>query len=321
MPLNPTVANVKTEIPGLGLVAMALNGVPTYGAKEADGNNAVEPGTGKIQDAQFWYGHAGMSLDWHVHNPQMGESSVTSTMLLGYAMDGFPIYGPVSDTSQLDACNGIANGDGSYQYHVRSVDQIDANLSYCNGSSPETNWNYVLGCYSGSVANTRVLDSSYYTLPSDCVADGPSTSSPTAAPITSSPTGGSTAAPTKAPSPTTTTSSPVASPTTIEGCVDSELRVMVNGKPRACAWAQTKNTAKRCAKGNGRVGIHCAQTCGVCATYACEDSTKRFYLSNGNAKSCNWVKAKNTEIRCAKEGIDTTCRSTCQPYNPISICK
>merc|ERR1712127_256839 len=125
---------------------------------------------------------------------------------------------------------------------------------------------------------------------------------------------------TKAPSPTPITSSPVASPTTIESCVDSDLRVMVNGRPRTCKWAE-RNTAKRCAKGNGKVSAHCPQTCGACSTFACEDSFKRFYLKNGNKKSCFWVKQRNTQFRCSKEGIDTTCRSTCQPYNPISICK
>ena len=68
-------------------------------------------------------------------------------------MDGFPIYGHLDDDSVLDACNGMVNDDGSYQYHVRTLDQIDGDLEYCNGNSPETNWNYILGCYSGSVSN------------------------------------------------------------------------------------------------------------------------------------------------------------------------
>ena len=39
---------------------MAINGVPTYGAQEGGSTNAVEPSAGeRIQDAQFWYGHAG----------------------------------------------------------------------------------------------------------------------------------------------------------------------------------------------------------------------------------------------------------------------
>ena len=142
MPLNPTVASSKTEVPVRGMIAMATNGVPAYGPQESDNNNAVEGNAG-VQGARFWYGHTGADLAWHVHNPHMGEETVKSDQLLGYAMDGFPIYGPLDDNAvyQLDPCNGIYNSDGSYQYHVRAIDQVDANLEYCNGNSPETNWN------------------------------------------------------------------------------------------------------------------------------------------------------------------------------------
>ena len=47
----------------------------------------------------------------------MGLVEPTSNDLLGYALDGFPIYGPVSDPSILDGCNGLTIG-GQYQYHV-----------------------------------------------------------------------------------------------------------------------------------------------------------------------------------------------------------
>ena len=51
------------------------------------------------------------------------EVNVDSTTLLGYALDGFPIYGPYSGT--LDACNGrVVNNN--YQYHVK----VRGNLSF-----------------------------------------------------------------------------------------------------------------------------------------------------------------------------------------------
>lgn len=145
---------------------MSLNGVPAYGPQESDSLNAVE-GMG-VQGARFWYGHSGASLEWHVHNPQMGKETVTSSTLLGYAMDGFPIYGPLADDSVLDPCNGMTDGKGNYKYHVRTIEQVDGNLEYCNGVSPETNWNYILGCYNGDIKNSRVYDSRTYTLASDC---------------------------------------------------------------------------------------------------------------------------------------------------------
>lgn len=70
----------------------------------------------------------------------MGIEAPSSDTLLGYAFDGFPIYGPLSDASVLDDCNGITNSDGSYQYHVRTLDQVDNTVDYCNGDAVEVNW-------------------------------------------------------------------------------------------------------------------------------------------------------------------------------------
>lgn len=53
---------------------------------------------------QYYIGHAAVaavgnnntsssSSSWHMHYPYMGKKLATSTDLLGYAMDGFPIYG------------------------------------------------------------------------------------------------------------------------------------------------------------------------------------------------------------------------------------
>ena len=46
-------------------------------------------------------------------------------MKIGYALDGFPILGLWKDPSSLDECNG-RNINGSYQYHVRTLDQVEA---------------------------------------------------------------------------------------------------------------------------------------------------------------------------------------------------
>jgi len=176
LPLDPVfdLSIPKSEVPIRGMIAMARNGVPTFGAQEAFGDNAVEVTSGNIYDARYWYGHPSQSNVWHVHNPNMGEESITSEDFLGYAMDGFPIYGPLDDddVDQLDSCNGLLSSDGSYRYHVRTLNQVDEDADYCNGDSPITNWNYVLGCYSGDISKTVVNDwnaTGYLdSLPSDC---------------------------------------------------------------------------------------------------------------------------------------------------------
>jgi len=174
LPLDPALAETRTEIPTVGMVAMAKNGIPAYGPMEAFDENAVEPSETDVVGSDFWYGHASNGGAWHFHNPQMGEETVATRTLLGYSMDGFPIYGALSNrrVDQLDACNGLTNNDGSYEYHVRTLEQVDESLSYCNGNSPETNWNYILGCYSGTVEDTEIFSADGYELDDDCVLQG-----------------------------------------------------------------------------------------------------------------------------------------------------
>jgi len=185
LPLNPTKQDSIIEIPARGIIAMATNGVPAYGAKEAGDSNAVEP-DGQIQDAQFWYGHATQNGVWHSHNPYMGEENPDSTTLLGWALDGFAIYGPFesgsADMNSLDSCNGrVVNG--VYQYHVLNKDDVDEGESYCNDNNSNTNWNYILGCYHGTTVHTQVVDSTSFNIPSDC--KDSSNDSPTDSPVES----------------------------------------------------------------------------------------------------------------------------------------
>lgn len=179
MPLDPVYDSTTpiSEIPVRGMIAMAKNGVPAYGPQESDSLNAVEATESNKTDAGYWYGHRGVDSGWHFHNPHMGTEVVTSTTFLGYAMDGFAIYGPLSDleVQSLDECNGLLSLDGSYRYHVRTLDQVDNTTEYCrsgyNSGDPLINWKYILGCYAGNIDNTNVVDASTYTLDEDCVED------------------------------------------------------------------------------------------------------------------------------------------------------
>ena len=116
------------------------------------------------------YGHASPNKDHHYHHPDVGHSTPPlASQRVGFALDGFPIFGAVEDASVLDECNGrVVNGN--YQYHVRSLDQVDGDGDYCNGDSPAIQWNYVLGCYHGALNLTSVASSTRSRIPSDCVA-------------------------------------------------------------------------------------------------------------------------------------------------------
>jgi len=100
----------------------------------------------------------------------MGEENPDETTFLGYALDGFPIYGPMNDSSSLDECNG-KEVDGEYRYHVRKKEHVDELLEYCDGNSEANNWKYILGCYKGVVTNTEVQAASNFEIPLDCVCE------------------------------------------------------------------------------------------------------------------------------------------------------
>jgi hypothetical protein len=171
LPLNPTYVGGITEVPPMGMIAIATNGVAAYGALEGSGGNALDP-NGQFVDASFWYGHAAQQGEDHYHNPQMGVESasrVGEDNLLAYALDGFPIYG--FTTAQLDECNGRFEG-GEYRYHVTHVDDVDLGADYCGAVPGSNNWNYILGCYHGDTRQTRYGSSVGYVLPSDCVEVG-----------------------------------------------------------------------------------------------------------------------------------------------------
>jgi len=186
-PNKPCVQNVHAEFPRHPIETMekteadniqgfALNGVVAFSPLEAGNNNAVEPGPeATLLDAQHWFGHPTAQNVWHYHSPFLGkdDESVTLTKndFLGVAMDGFPIFGPVSDPdNELDICN---FNPLTKRYHIRLSDQVDATLSYCasdayDDSSIEHSWKYIIGCYSGDLTHSALKDSMAVDLPSDC---------------------------------------------------------------------------------------------------------------------------------------------------------
>lgn len=69
-----------------------------------------------------------------IHNGDTARFQATSeNQLIGYARDGFPIYGVTQHTDTLDACGGKTTGTG-YHYYIQSGQ------------------NYILGCYKGTPA-------------------------------------------------------------------------------------------------------------------------------------------------------------------------
>jgi hypothetical protein len=177
-PLYPEVAAERTDIPLLGTVGMAINGCPIYGPNEGPFPDPF--GDPIYNDIMDWnQGHTGGNGDYHFHAlltstfyPDYVDGEVSP--IIGYGLDGFPIYGPYgcvdSDCAEvlkfesswevtgdpttyawdnhdclaascdeaagnmLDRCNGRVGPDGTYRYHATD------------------GFPYLLGCYSGSAA-------------------------------------------------------------------------------------------------------------------------------------------------------------------------
>ncbi len=163
---SPTLTGDTSPIALLGPVAVALNGVPIYGATEGTGGDVLSLG-GALSECGSHNGPTG----FHMH--LLGTSATTDCIftpaevasgpqLLGFAFDGFPIYTGndqyessweltdaslfatdtwsahtyVPGSGDLDECNGRTDAEGNYAYYTTDT------------------FPYVLGCYSGDYTAT-----------------------------------------------------------------------------------------------------------------------------------------------------------------------
>jgi hypothetical protein len=173
IPLEPVEAATPTAIPLLGDAGVMINGMPIYGPNEAAIPPELawgDPVYNGLMDNCL--GHTGGTSDYHYHALLVecfftDASDDEPSPILGFAFDGYPIYGPLGcldtdcdevvefksgyvqtappttdawdnhgyvasdDPTVLDECNGRTGPDGSYRYHATSE------------------WPYVLACYHG----------------------------------------------------------------------------------------------------------------------------------------------------------------------------
>ncbi|GAB4093438.1 YHYH protein [Flaviaesturariibacter terrae] len=135
LPLNPQAATAHAATP-LGPIGISLNGVPFF--NQYAGPN--QPLTNEVVSFDQWWGHPAQGGDYHYHVEPKYLTTVkaTKSALLGFLLDGFPVYGPEENgatvtNSQLDAFHGHTSVTadypaGIYHYHITSTDP------YINGS-------------------------------------------------------------------------------------------------------------------------------------------------------------------------------------------
>ncbi len=154
IPLSPEFESTpKTRDAALGV---AINGVPIYdytagGEMSIDDlhHHQAKHDTVQTQQLDICGGHAGRGDDYHYHKSpdcmieQMNNAGPDA--IIGWAFDGFPIYGntnpdgsPIAKTT-LDVCNGQSDAFFGYRYHT------------------STDAPYIIQCLMGKVASVKSL--------------------------------------------------------------------------------------------------------------------------------------------------------------------
>ncbi|QTN32215.1 sulfatase-like hydrolase/transferase [Akkermansiaceae bacterium] len=124
---SPSPVSAKTSL-FKGAIAVAINGVPIFNPIKQDGRTDTKL-AGELDE---YGGHAGRADDYHYHLPPTFLSRlVGDTQPIGFAMDGYPLYGfnepDGSPAKDLDAFNGHEHGVLGYHYHS------SLNYPYLNG--------------------------------------------------------------------------------------------------------------------------------------------------------------------------------------------
>lgn len=140
IPRQPQQAERPTPLP-MGPIGVAINGVPFYNPYTREGNDAVDGPFAEVFDSCC--GHPDQMGRYHYHQypvcvkSPFKEAPGEHSPIIGYAFDGFAIYGPHDEggkpPTDLDECNGHSDSQRGYHYHVTSK------------------FPYILGAYRGVV--------------------------------------------------------------------------------------------------------------------------------------------------------------------------
>ena len=141
VPLNPTVAAKSGCVDG-GMIGIETNGVPLFDGFDAGDRDA---GAHEIQDQCG--GHPQQDSQYHYHGISPCLTDSDGSNLVGYAADGFGIYGFHGDkqytNADLDECHGLTspvmwNGQLTTIYHYQATHEFP----------------YTIGCFRGTAVKT-----------------------------------------------------------------------------------------------------------------------------------------------------------------------
>lgn len=126
IPKNPSEASNHHDL-GTATIGVAINGVPLFN-QYAAGNTAIVVGQGEYTSFDLYGGHPAPTNDYHYHIEPTYLTALKGTdALIGFLLDGFPVYGPVENgvtitNADLDEYHGHTTAtadypDGIYHYH------------------------------------------------------------------------------------------------------------------------------------------------------------------------------------------------------------
>ncbi len=132
-PRKPVAGTGTEAVPEANMIGVLTNGIPIYGLSDGTSYDAAS-GTGSPMGQGIWVGEAyhseGETLDtaFAAHPQQSGayhshatpfrlytDPSGAHSPIVGYASDGFPVYGPFGYTTALDNSSSITRMTTSYQ--------------------------------------------------------------------------------------------------------------------------------------------------------------------------------------------------------------
>ena len=151
IPLIPSVSSSVSSTP-LGPIGVSISGVPFFNQYAGPNNQPLD---NEIASFDNYDGHPQQSGQYHYHwEPKYLTSNGASSMLIGYSLDGFPVYGPTEQAtgqfpSDLDELNGHSHAtneynDGTYHYHATTnspylIGGFKGNYGSLNGGGYFTN--------------------------------------------------------------------------------------------------------------------------------------------------------------------------------------
>jgi hypothetical protein len=130
IPKNPAMATTHRSL-GTATIGVAVNGVPLFN-QYAAGNKLIVVGQDEYVSFDLYGGHPAPTGDYHYHiEPTYITTNKGDDALIGFLLDGFPVYGPVENgvtinNSDLDEYHGhfAVTADypsGIYHYHTTSA--------------------------------------------------------------------------------------------------------------------------------------------------------------------------------------------------------